>query len=560
MRYSQWKLLPAANKGQLPLSILAARGIESDIDIRRFLRSPLSSLHDPFLLPDMRNAVERLEKALETGEKIAVYGDYDVDGITATCLLTDYLRSKNADCVYFIPNRSDDGYGLHAPVIRELKASGVTLIVTVDVGIMAFEAALVAKDEGVDLIVTDHHNCPETLPMVLAAVNPRRADSLYPYGRLAGVGVAFKLVCALELGSAYNNIEGLKALIRRYGDLVALGTVADIMPLDGENRVLTAHGIYMLSSSPRPGIRILLEALGLNGKPITAQTIGYHIAPVLNAAGRMKSAGLALELLLAGDAARAQYLVAVLIEANTQRRKLEAEIYARAAAECEKLPSDVPAITLAHEDWHQGVTGIVASKLLEKYRKPVFIISVNGETGKGTARCPRGTDLMELLGRCSEFLISFGGHSLAAGFSVKAEDTEAFKFAVQNAAQGLEREPETETLIIDAAVGSNDLTVDNAEGIATLGPFGSANPEPVLMLNRAVINQITPLKDGKHLRLLISADGAAHTVICFGFAHGEFLFRAGDIVDIAFSLSVNRFRGEVTPQLELKDIRSGDSA
>ena len=545
MRYSTWNMLPKSRADSLPLSILAARGITAKEDIECFFDSPLSCLHDPFLLPDMHKAVERIKKALASNEKIAVYGDYDVDGVTATCLLVEYLRSQNADCVYFIPNREEDGYGLHDYVIRTMRGDGVSLIVTVDVGVMAFEAANAAKEAGIDLIITDHHSCKGPLPDAVAVVCPCREDSEYPYARLAGVGVAFKLVCALETG------DDIEQLLLKYGDLVALGTVADIMPLNDENRILVSRGLSVLSSAPRLGISFLLNALGLGGKPVTSSTISYSLAPVLNAAGRMKSPDLALELLLTKDSARAQTLTAVLDEANAQRRKLEADIYAQAMKECEGIASN--ALVLSHKDWHQGVTGIVAAKLLDKYEKPVFIISVNGNTGKGTARCPHGINLMEILEKCSELLLGFGGHSFAAGFTIETDKIKDFEYAVQKAVQPSGKREDA--LVIDAVVVPSDITIWNAEGIAAMAPFGAANPEPVLMMNGVTIKRITPLKDGKHLRLLVGAGGMTYTVICFGFAYNEFPYCAGDAADIAFCLSLNHFRGDITLQLELKDIR-----
>lgn len=534
MRYTVWKTLPIMQTGSLAGSILKARDIDGD-------ETPL---HDPFLLPDMKRSVTRIEQALANGEKIAVYGDYDVDGITATCLMTDYLRSKGADCIYFIPNRIEMGYGLHAAALEQIRNQGVKLVVTVDVGVTAFDAAKAAADMGLDLIITDHHTCRDHLPQALAIVNPKRDDNNYPFVGLAGVGVAFKLICAIE-GST-------ETLLEKYGDLVALGTVADIVPLVGENRYITRRGLETLAK--RQGIAALLALQGKEDKPITSSTIAFSIAPLLNAAGRMKNAELALELLLTDDTERTKYLAMLLTDLNEQRKEIETEMHRQALEMCAESGDSDPAIVLAHKDWHPGVTGILASKLLERYKKPVFLITHDGVGAKGTARCPKHMDLIALLEQCSDILSAFGGHSAAAGFSIDAERIDEFTTAIKNAAASSKQLPREEALLIDALIAPREISRINAEKIAAVGPFGAGNPEPVFQLNRAVIERVIPLKEGRHLRLQVNAEGMSFTAICFGFALNGFPYKAGDTVDLAFRMGLNYHRG-VTVQMELVDIR-----
>jgi len=535
LKYTQWRTLPIKQNGSLANSILAARGMTGEYTM----------LHDPLLLPDMQKAADRIKRAIKSREKIAVYGDYDVDGVTATCLLVDYLRSKGIDCIYFIPDRIEMGYGLHTEALAKIKERGATLVVTVDVGVTAFEAALAARDMGLDLIITDHHTCRDTLPAALAVVNPKRADSQYPFANLAGVGVAFKLICALE-----GEIEDL---LERYADLVALGTVADIVPLIDENRYLTRRGLETLGK--RKSIAQLLALQGKEGKPVTPVAISYGIAPMLNAAGRMKNAKLALELLMSTDKEHTRYLAIQLNDLNEQRREIETVMLRQALEMCAKSGDSAPSIVLKHKDWHPGITGILASKLMERYRKPIFLITYNGEKAKGTARCPKHIDLTELLGQCEDTLLGFGGHSAAAGFTVYTSRIDEFTAAIQSAAAMAKQLPHEEALIIDAIVSPKEITKQSAEEIAAIGPFGAGNPEPVLQLNRAVIDRIIPLKDGKHLRMNITAEGLNRTVVCFGFSFDSFPYQAGDTVDLAFKISLNDFRRETVVQMELIDIR-----
>ena len=518
-------------------------------------------LHDPFLLPDMDKAVRVIGDALAAGQKIAVYGDYDVDGVTACALMADYLRSRGADCVCHIPRRDREGYGLHAGTLKTMYDSGVSLVITVDVGVTATEAAQAANEMGLRLIITDHHDCLGARPPAQAVIDPKLPGSGYPFAGLAGVGVAFKLACALEMSASegQNHIECAVKILERYGDLAALGTVADVMPMIDENRVLARRGLELLSQGNRPGLNAIMERSGAGRQTPTESSVSYCFAPVLNAAGRMGDALTSVELLLTGDAVKAGNLADLLIGMNNSRREIETAIYGQvtAAWESSQDSADAPALIMAGRGWHPGVTGIVCSRLAEKYRKPVFLIALgeNAE-GKGSARAPKpyGVSLTELLSGCGHTLITFGGHASAAGFSIDPANVDAFRDAVFAALrQAAPLQTGADALVIDAAAEPDELTMQTAADIRAVGPFGPQNAEPVLMLADAAVERVTPLKEGKHVSLTLEAGGKRFKAIGFGF-HG-FPFRAGDRVDAAFALSVNLFRGNKTLQMELRDVR-----
>ena len=545
--------------------MLAAKGL-TGADARRFLEAPLSMLHDPFLLPDMDKAVPIIEEALTARQKIAVYGDYDADGVTACALLTDYLRSRGADCVCHIPRRDREGYGLHAETLKSLYDAGVSLVITVDVGVTATEAAKAAKDMGLRLVITDHHDCLGARPPAEAVIDPKLpgSGSDYPFEGLAGVGVAFKLACALEMSASGGrarggHIECAARILERYGDLAALGTVADVMPMTDENRVLARRGLELLSQGGRVGLDAITNRSGAGRQPPTESAVSFCFAPILNAAGRMGDALTSVELLLTDDAVKAENLADLLIGMNNRRREIEADIYGQVVSEWESSADSAgaPALIMAGRGWHQGVTGIVCSKLVEKYRKPVFLIALGeNDEGKGSARAPKpyGVSLTELLSGCGHTLITFGGHASAAGFSIDPANVNAFRDAVFTALrQAAPLQAGAGALVIDAAAQPDELTMQTAADLRTVGPFGPRNAEPVLMLADAAVERVTPLKGGRHVSLTLASGGKRFKAIGFGFR--DFPFRAGDRVDAAFSLSVNLFRGEKNLQLELRDVR-----
>ncbi len=554
-RYEQWTVRtpdPQAHEalsefGLPPViaSVLSARGMRDAPSVKAFLSASPNGLFDPMLLPDMDKAVRRLRLALERGEHIAVFGDYDVDGITSVCLLTRYLRGQNAHCVYHIPDRFEEGYGLNESALRSLREDGVSLVVTVDAGITAVDLAELCKQIGLDLIITDHHHCPELLPDAVAVVNPYRPDSDYPFVPLAGVGVAFKLVCAMT-GNA-------KAALEDYAELVALGTLADIMPVTGENRVLVSAGLNAIRHHCSPGLNALLREASALDRPVNAALISFVLAPRINAAGRLGNAEQAVRLLLTEDAARAAELAHELCELNIQRQALENAIMAEALAQLPAAP-DSACVVLCGENWHSGVVGIVSSRLVNRFHCPAFLICMDADTGKGSARSIPGVHLVDVLRGCADLLDHFGGHELAAGFSLPRKNLAAFAARVEQICAALPPPPPSQ-LLIDAALSPALLTLDAALSLNTLEPFGLGNPQPLFVLENAVLSDLVPIGGGKHMRAKLLTDEGSFQAVWFGADVRELDVREGDCVDVAFHLEINYFRHETQLQLHVADLR-----
>ncbi len=500
-------------------------------------------------MPDMPQAVSRIQQAVAAGEMIAVYGDYDVDGITSTCLLTDFLTKQGADCTWYIPARLEEGYGLNAPAIYGLKAQGVSLIITVDCGITAVEEARLCRELGVDLIVTDHHECKTELPDAVAVVDPHRHDSRYPFPHLAGVGVAFKVASAV-LGDQ-------QTVFREYCDLVSLGTVADVMPLVSENRVLVTAGIAAMQHSQRAGIQALMRECQINPGSVTSSTVGYTLAPRINAAGRMGKVELAAELFMTHDREEAAQLAAQLCRLNRQRQTIEAEIYADAAAMLEGVQSP-DAIVLAGENWHQGVVGIVASRLAEDYSCPVFLICLSGDAGKASSRSYGNFPLFSTLEKLEPLLQNFGGHELAAGFTILRENIPEFRRQVTALARNYRlNHPEESALELDCAVLPELLTTANVTALEQMEPFGASCPRPLLYLEGMRVEQLSEVGGGKHLKLRLGRHGRVLDGIFFSTTACKAAIALGDVVEVAFSPQINEFRGLRTVQLNITDIRPG---
>lgn len=526
--------------------VLAARGIATGEQANAYL-SRKNKLLDPFLMADMAAAAARVRAALQNGEKIAVFGDYDVDGITATSLLTDFLRSCEGNCVPYIPGRLEEGYGLNAGAIQTLYAQGVRLIVTVDCGITAIEEARLCRSLGIDLVITDHHECKQCLPEAVAVVDPHRADDTYPHRNLSGVGVAFKLACALS-GDA-------GAMLRRYADLVCLGTVADVMPLVGENRTLVWEGLQSMRGAPRVGVAALMEACACDRDELGVTTIGYILAPRINAAGRMGKIETALELFLTGDIVRAQSLAEALCEMNRERQAVESEIYRQAVA---MLPRDKTpdAIVLADEGWHQGVVGIVASRISEEYCCPTALICLDGEHGKASSRSYAGFNLFTSLTALSPLLENYGGHEFAAGFTIRRDNIPDFRAQLSAlAAQFYSADVPRTALDVDCAVPPEILTERNVESLAAFEPCGSGLRKPVLMMTQMRIERIQPVGGGKHIRLRLRCGRIAFNAIFFSATARSASIAEGDVVDVAFHPEINEFRAERSVQLNVVDIR-----
>lgn len=561
MKYGIWKVSQleagAVNalvgSGYAPLAamVLASRGIGDDRQARAYLDCN-APLLDPFLMTDMDKAAGRVGLAMSRGEKIAVFGDYDVDGITATCLLTDFLRRHGADVVSYIPGRLEEGYGLNPIAIHQLHAEGVKLIVTVDCGITAVSEAELCKQLGIDLVITDHHECKQTLPAAVAVVDPHRCDGGYPHKNLSGVGVAFKLASAL-CGSQ-------ETVLEEYADMVCLGTVADVMPLQGENRVFVARGLESLTHTKRPGIAALMAECGCAPETVSASSIGFMLAPRINAAGRMGQINLAVELFLTDDPDKAAEAARGLCELNRQRQAVESEIYRQAVS---MLPMGKPpeAIVLADESWHQGVVGIVASRIAEEYACPTFLICLDGEHGKASSRSHGGFNLFASLSALSPLLESYGGHELAAGFTISRANIPEFRRQIcALAAQYYTDDVPRTVLDADCAVSPELLTLHNVDSLQMLEPCGNGCPKPVLMMKNLTIDRISMVGGGRHMRLRLCSGHTYLNAIYFSANPQTVSIQPGDLVDVAFTPQVNEFRGTRTVQMNVIDIRPSCSA
>ncbi len=556
MKYGIWNVAKPpmdavnalAQNGFSPLSsmILASRGIGDAARARAYLDCN-ASMPDPFLMTDMVDAAARVGLAMTRGEKIAVFGDYDVDGITATCLLTDFLRSHGSDCVPYIPGRLEEGYGLNPIALRQLAAEGVKLIVTVDCGITAIEEAKLCKELGMELVITDHHECKESLPDAVAVVDPHRPEGGYPHTGLSGVGIAFKLASAL-CGSQ-------EEVLAQYADMVCLGTIADVMPLHGENRVFVSRGLQVLRKTTRPGLAALMQQSNCDQSTLSASNVGYVLAPRINAAGRMGQIDIAIELFLTRDPERAEECAKALCELNRQRQDVEQEIYRQAV---EMLPEGKApeAIVLADESWHQGVVGIVASRIAEEYCCPAFLICLDGDHGKASSRSYGGFNLFAALNQLSPLLESYGGHELAAGFTIHREQISAFREAICALAHDYYAEGVPRTALdIDCAIDPDMLTVPNIDSLEALEPCGNGCPKPVLMMEHLLVERISQVGNGRHMRLRLRRGRHSINAIYFSATPESTFITQGDAIDVAFNPQINEYHNERLVQMNILDIR-----
>ena len=513
--------------------ILAARGI-TDPDEALTLLAGEEELSDPELLTDMHKACQRIWQAIDNGETIVVYGDYDVDGVTATALLYQHLKGMGATVKCMLPSREGDGYGLSKNAIQSIHDKGCQLIVTVDNGISAVEEAEFAAQLGVDLIITDHHLPPEQLPKAVAVVDPRREDDTSPFKGLCGAGVAFKLCAALDGCPA-------EEMLDYCGDLAAVGTVADVMPLTGENRTLVKAGLRQLQQTDRPGMEALLEEVGLAGKPVTAENVSYAIAPRINAAGRMDSAVTALQLVLCEDPDRAAELAHKLNQINVQRQETETQIFQAVQQQLEQQPDCLEdrVMLLWGRDWHPGVIGIVASRMVERTGRPVIIVTVDQQgEGKGSGRSVQGFNLHACIGSCADLLIRYGGHAMAAGLSVREENLPELRRRLNKWAARECPVLHTPPLCCDLAIHLDRITVDSVRRLEQLAPYGAENPTPVFLLQNAVLDGVYSVSEGKHSRLRLRQGNASIYAVWFGMAPEQLPYATGDVVDAALNLSV----------------------
>lgn len=551
--------------------LLWNRGLTDATSVRAFLDVSSHEIPSSEKLPDLAPALERLIRAIENREKILVFGDYDVDGITSTVLLYSYLEAEGAQVSYYIPTRSGEGYGLNCDVIERYAKEGITLLVTVDSGVTAFEEVELCHERGIDVILTDHHRCRKTLPSALAVVNPMREDSEYPFPSLAGVGVVFKLLCALH--AKHKNLPfnlAAEEMCERYIDLVAIGTVADVMPLVNENRLFVSRGLAALPNTKNIGLAALLHEIhpsATTTKTIryNSGTIGFLIAPRINAAGRVGSAMRAVELFLTRDPKKAADLSAELCEENKRRQVAETLIHQEASAAIEKSGSAERDLFLIedNENWHQGVVGIVASRLCEQYHRPCILFSYpDGPDGpaKGSGRSIKGLNLVEALASCEKLLLKYGGHELAAGVTVEKENLPALQEALNRyAGEHLKEEDLISTRDADFALTAADLTIENASSLSVLEPFGMKNSKPLFLLENAFIQAIHPVGDGKHSKLTLSLSGNTFNALCFNRALNQLPVLRGEYADFLCSLDLNTYLDRTTVQLGIKDIRPAAS-
>ncbi len=537
-----------------------------------FIKNQNIAFHDPFLLADMDKAVDRIFSALENNEKIVIYGDYDVDGVTSVSILYLYLKGKGADVSYYIPSRTGEGYGINPSAIQSLAEKNAKLLITVDTGITAVEETEYAKSLGIDVLITDHHECQNELPDACAIINPRRPDCVYPFKELAGVGVVFKLLCSLECTYCErNNIEKdwLRDICDTYGDVVAIGTVADVMPLVDENRLIVSRGLSLIEKTKRPGIEALLEISGTisnskNGtqkkRRITSTLISYVIAPRINAAGRISDATRAVELFLCETPSEARIIAEELCDTNRMRQAEENKIMKQAY---EKIQNEHDfendkVIVLAEDNWHNGAIGIVASRITEKYNLPSILISFDGNISKGSGRSIKGLNLVDALSYCSDLLIKYGGHELAAGLSIERDKLPEFKKRINEYARThLNPENMITQIDIDAEIEENDITLENAEELFMLEPFGISNPVPVFALRDAVISDAVAIGSNRHTKLVLRKGNKTVTALCFGKNPSEINLFAGDTADVVFNLDVNEYMNNKNVQLTLRDIIPG---
>lgn len=527
--------------------LAVSRGLRTDEQIESFFHPDSVPLSDPFSFRDMDKAAARVNEAIDRFERIAVFGDYDADGVTATALLCAYLAMREADFFYMLPDRAE-GYGLNKAVIDRLHEQGAKLVITVDNGINAVEETAYAKSLGMDLVITDHHQAGDVLPDAAAVVNPHRADCDAPFKELAGVGVAFKLACALEGGDA-------QTLLDEFADLVAIGTVADVVPLTGENRALVRRGIRAILENPRPGILAMRECAGNLDKPFNSTTVAFTLSPRLNAVGRMGSAMRALDILLCEDEETAADLARFMEQANAERQQTETDIFQKAQAQLLEYPDRLadPVLVCSGESWHPGVIGIVASRMCEKYGKPCVILSRCGEVARGSGRSIEGFSLFDALKACEDILEQYGGHTLAAGLSVKPENIDLFRKRINDYARTQEMPFPIQH--IDMRLNPRVISTEILDALHALEPFGACNPRPVFGLFSMRLDSVTPLAGGKHIRLNLSKKDVHVSAVRFGVSPDAFPFPVGSTLDLAVSLDANVYMGETRVNILAKNVR-----
>ena len=529
--------------------LLSARGITEPEQIESFLFA--RDLYvDPFEITDIDKAVERIGQAIDSYEKIMIFGDYDADGVTSSASLYLYLASQGADVNYYIPDRVSEGYGISCEIIREFAENQVKLIITVDNGINAVEETALANELGIDVVITDHHKVGAELPNAVAVVNPHREDCDCGYEDYAGVGVVLKLLCALEGDS--------DTILNEYADLAAIGTLADVVPLTGENRIIVKKGVEILNKRARTGIDALKMCAGVADRQLNSTQISFALAPRINAAGRMASASLAMKLLLSNDRQDTAQLAEALEQANRERHTVESEI-AQKAIDYIEANDEVkysPVIVVSGEGWHQGVIGIVASRLVSKYGKPAIVITTDGGEGKGSCRSIEGFSIYDALNSVSDMLTHFGGHTLAAGFGIKSEDIPLLRERLTEYCA--DKSMPFPSLKIDVGINPSVITTQLLSLLNMFEPFGADNSQPCFLIKKVQLKAIREVGEGKHLRLTFQKDEDELTAMLFSTTLSQFPYKIGEMVDLAAKIERNEFRGEVKPSVHIMDIRYSD--
>ena len=558
--------------------LLYNRSYTDAVSAKAFVYMESEMLLDPFKMKDMDKGIDGIRAAIERGDKITVYGDYDVDGVTSVCTLYLYLKSLGAKVDYYIPNRVGEGYGVSAGAIDAIKENGTKLVITVDTGTTAVEEVEYAKSIGIDFIVTDHHECRSDLPSALAVINPHRPDCEYPFKELAGVGVVFKFICAYEervIGRS--RLEAAKRIFSLYADLVAIGTIADVMPIKEENRIIVRYGLAMIENTDRIGLCALIEAASAKNDvqrayqkkkktKITSGYIGYTIAPRINAAGRIKTASLAVELFLSDDKNRAKEIAEELCATNKERQAEENKIMQEAYQKIEKYDIEKnPVIVLDADNWHHGVIGIVASRITEKYTRPAILVSFEGnesvvptpdDVGKGSGRSIKGMNLVDALCHCQDHLVKFGGHELAAGLSVTRGELDNFRRLINEyALENLSEKDMVQTVEADCELNFTDVNLALAKGIQLLEPFGVANPIPAFVLRGVTVNDIVAISEGKHSRLSLGNGRYTISAMYFSNPPEALGVYVGDKVDVLFNLDINEWGGRENAQMIIRDLK-----
>ena len=529
--------------------IIVNRNVTSDEDVRIFITPTRDDFHDPFLFKGMDIAVDRILQAINNKEKILIYGDYDVDGITSTTVLKKYLQERGGIVKTYIPNRLNEGYGLNKEAIKKIKEMGTDLIITVDCGISGIEEVKYAKELGIEVIVTDHHEVGEVLPDALAVIDAKRKDNTYPFNLLAGVGVVFKVIQAISIKLNLKAEEYLK-----YLDLVCVGTISDIVPLEGENRTIAKLGLMLIRVTKNLGLRELIKSSGY--KEIDSNTISFGVAPRINACGRMGHEEEALKLFLAETKEEAVEVTKKLNEYNTLRQNTEKAIYEDAVSKIEKENiENKNSIVVGGYNWHHGVIGIVSSKVTEKYYKPSILLCFEDGIAKGSGRSIQGFDLYEGLTKCSELLDKFGGHAMAVGLTLNKENFENFKDKFEKIAEEANIKEMVPTIYIDEEVKLKDISMDLVKSLSVLEPFGEANKVPLFLIKNLKIDSIRALSEGRHLKLSLRDESVVINAIGFDIGNLAEEYKIGDKIDVVGTLEINSFNGFSSIQINIKDIR-----